>query len=73
LYQTKEESWVIAAGAGILHSSEPGAGAGPVERAEDWPWSSVRDYGGDLSALAGAHPILRIDRILLPAEARTRI
>ena len=47
--------------------------AGLVERAEDWPWSSVRDYGGNLSAVASAHPILRIDRILLPADARTRI
>ena len=47
--------------------------AGLVERAEDWPWSSVHDYGGNLSAVAGAHPVLRIDRILLPADARTRI
>jgi hypothetical protein len=47
--------------------------AGLVERAEDWPWSSVRDYGGNPSAAASAHPILRIDRILLPADARTRI
>jgi len=54
-------------------SSEPAAGAGLVERAEDWPWSSVRDYGGNLSAVAGAHPILRIDRILMPVNARARI
>ena len=47
--------------------------AGLVERAEGWPWSSVRDYGGNLSAVGSAHPFLRIDRILLPADARTRI
>ena len=47
--------------------------AGLVERAEDWPWSSVRDYAGNLSALARGHRILPIDRILLPADARTRI
>jgi putative transposase len=44
-----------------------------VERAEDWPWSSVRDYAGNLSAVASGHRILPIDRILLPADARTRI
>jgi len=47
--------------------------AGLVERAEDWPWSSVRDYAGNLSAVASGHRVLPIDRILLPADARTRI
>jgi putative transposase len=47
--------------------------AGLVERAEDWPWSSVRDYAGSLSGTTGAHPILPIDRILLPADERTRL
>jgi putative transposase len=47
--------------------------AGLVGRAEDWPWSSVRDYAGNLSAVASGHRILPIDRILLPADARTRI
>ena len=46
--------------------------AGLVERAEDWPWSSVRDYAGNLSAVASGHRNLPIDRILLPADARTR-
>ena len=45
--------------------------AGLVERAEDWPWSSVRDYTGWLSRTVSAHPILPIDRIPLPAEERT--
>jgi len=47
--------------------------AGLVERAEDWPWSSVRDYTGSVSGTARAHPILPIDRILLPTDERTRI
>jgi putative transposase len=47
--------------------------AGLVEGAEDWPWSSVRDYAGSVSGTTGAHPILPIDRILLPADERTRL
>jgi putative transposase len=47
--------------------------AGLVERAEAWPWPSVRDYSGNLSGVASAHRVLPIDRILLPAEERTRI
>ena len=47
--------------------------AGLVERAEDWPWSSVRDYTGWLSGTVSAHPILPIDRIPLPADERTRL
>jgi hypothetical protein len=47
--------------------------AGLVERAEDWPWSSLRDYAGSLRGTTGAHPILPIDRILLPADDRTRL
>jgi putative transposase len=47
--------------------------AGLVERAEDWPWSSLRDYAGSLSGATGAHPVLPIDRILLPADDRTRL
>jgi putative transposase len=47
--------------------------AGQVERAEEWPWSTARDYAGGLSGTTGAHPILPIDRILLPANERTRL
>ncbi len=47
--------------------------AGLVERAEDWLWSSAREYSGTLRAPASPHPILRIDRILLPADERARI
>jgi hypothetical protein len=47
--------------------------AGLVQRAEDWPWSSVGDYNGSLSAAAGANRILPADRVLLPADERTRI
>jgi len=47
--------------------------AGLVERAEEWPWSSVRDYTGWLSGTVSAHPILPVDRIPLPADERTRL
>ena len=47
--------------------------AGLAQRAEDWPWSSVNDYNGNLSGTASANRILAIDRILLPADQRTRI
>ena len=47
--------------------------AGLVKRAEDWPWSSVHDYSGSLSAGVSANPILAVDRILLPADERTHI
>jgi hypothetical protein len=47
--------------------------AGLVERAEDWPWSSVRDYSGSLRGAGSANGVLPIDRILLPADERTRI
>jgi hypothetical protein len=47
--------------------------AGLVKRAEDWPWSSARDYTGSVSAAVAPHRVLAIDRILLPADERTRI
>ncbi|HUI40513.1 MAG TPA: hypothetical protein VL523_00945 [Terriglobia bacterium] len=47
--------------------------AGLVERAEDWPWSSVRDYTGTVKAAFTPHPVPSIDRVLLPADERARI
>ncbi len=47
--------------------------AGLVRRAEDWPWSSVREYSGTVRERATPHPILAIDRVLLPGDERTRI
>ena len=47
--------------------------AGLVQRAEDWPWSSVRDYSGSLNAGPNANRILAIDRILLPSDERAHI
>lgn len=46
---------------------------GLVRRAEDWRWSSAHEYSGATKAAMGPHPILRIDRALLPADPRTRI
>ena len=47
--------------------------AGLVHQAEDWPWSSVREYSGTLQEESTRHPILPIDRVLLPSDERTRI
>jgi hypothetical protein len=48
-------------------------GSGLVQRAEDWPRSSVHDYSGSLSAAPIPNRTLTIDRILLPADEQTRI
>ena len=42
--------------------------AGRVRRAENWPRSSVREYSGSLQETATRHPILPIDRVLLPPD-----
>ena len=47
--------------------------AGLVRRPEDWPWSSVHDYTGSLNCAPKTPSGLSIDRVLLPADERTRI
>ena len=47
--------------------------AGLVQRAEEWPWSSAREYSGAIQEEATRHPLLPIDRVLLPCDQRTRI
>ena len=47
--------------------------AGLVRRAEDWPWSSVREYAGTVGETASRHAVLPIDRVLLPGDERARI
>jgi REP-associated tyrosine transposase len=47
--------------------------AGLVRRAEDWAWSRVQEYSGTVKAPLSRHPILAIDRVLLPADERARI
>ena len=47
--------------------------AGLVQQADEWPWSSAREYSGSLQEEATRHPALPIDRILLPSDQRTRI
>jgi putative transposase len=47
--------------------------AGLVRRAEDWPWSSVREYAGTVGEAATRHALLPIDRVLLPSDERGRI
>ncbi len=47
--------------------------AGIVKRPEDWKWSSVHDYTGTVKAPSGTGSPFPVDRILLPAEEKTRI
>ena len=47
--------------------------AGLVKRAEDWPWSSVHDYTGNINDAPLTAIGLAINRVLLPADERTRI
>ncbi|TAM81799.1 MAG: transposase [Acidobacteria bacterium] len=44
-----------------------------VQRVEDWPWSSAREYSGSIQDETTRHPLLPIDRVLLPSDQRTRI
>jgi len=46
---------------------------GLVRQAEDWPWSSVREFMGTLGENATRHPVLAIDRLLLPSDECARI
>jgi hypothetical protein len=47
--------------------------AGLVQRAEEWPWSSVRDYKAGLSATFRPNRTLASDGVLLPADEGGRI
>ena len=47
--------------------------AGLVDRPEDWPWSSVHDYTGGVNQVPAPPSGLWVDRVLLPADERTRI
>lgn len=47
--------------------------AGLVQRPEDWPWSSVREYSRSIQDESTRHLYLPIARVLLPSDERTRI
>ncbi len=47
--------------------------AGWASRPEDWPWSSVHDYTGNLTDAPVTPGGLSVDRVLLPADPHTRI
>jgi len=47
--------------------------AGLVDRPEDWPWSSVHDYAGNVNEAPVRSSGLAINRVLLPADGRTRL
>jgi hypothetical protein len=46
---------------------------GLANRPEDWPWSSVHDYVGNIGDAPVTPSGLSVDRVLLPADPRTRI
>ena len=46
---------------------------GLVVRPEDWPWSSVHDYTGSTNRPMATPSSPSIDRVLLPADERTRL
>ena len=47
--------------------------AGLAGRPEDWPWSRVHDYTGSTNRATATPSGLSIDRVLLPADERTRL
>ena len=47
--------------------------AGLVGQADEWKWSSVHDTTGSVAAPEIISGILPVDRVLLPADERTRI
>ncbi len=47
--------------------------AGLATRPEDWPWSSVHDYTGNLTDAPVTPSGLSVDRVLLLADLRTPI
>jgi putative transposase len=47
--------------------------AGLAKRPEDWPWSSVPDYTGNLTDAVVTPSGLSVDRVWLPADPHTHI
>jgi hypothetical protein len=47
--------------------------AGWTSRPEDWPWSSVHDYTGNVNDLPMTPSGLSVDGVFLPADPRIRI
>ena len=46
---------------------------GLARRPEDWPWSSLHDYAGNVNDLFGTPSGVSVDRILLTTDPRTLI
>jgi len=46
---------------------------GLAKRPEDWPWSSVHDYTGNIADAPVTPSGLSVDRVLVPADPHTRI
>ena len=47
--------------------------AGWASRPEDWPWSSVHDYTGNVNQRPVTPSGFSVDRVFLPADPGTRI
>ena len=47
--------------------------AGWVRRAEDWAWSRVHDYTGNVNDAPATPSGLDVNRVSLPADERARI
>jgi hypothetical protein len=47
--------------------------AGLANRPEDWPWSSVHDYTGNITDTPANPSGLSVDRVSLAADPHTRI
>jgi len=47
--------------------------AGLANRPQDWPWSSIHDYTGNITDAPVTPSGLSVDRVWLPADPHTRI
>ena len=47
--------------------------AGLVDQPQDWPWSSVHDYTGNMKDRPVTPSGLSVDRVFLPTDLRTRL
>jgi hypothetical protein len=56
-----------------IHWNPVKAGLVSQPEEEEWPWSSVPDYTGSAQRPVATPSGLAVDRVLLPADERTRI
>jgi hypothetical protein len=56
----------------VLYHLDP-VKAGLAKRPEDWPWSSIHDYTGNLTDAPVTPGGLSVDHVWLPVDPHTRI